>query len=111
MKARFIGLNYLPKARFLEIDEPGTQHRNIIGKNPDGKVVYAKRETRVMIILAAPGARKVTMDIYPKLREMFPSRRITRQLIDRIRDRLNNSLFEVDGDTILNLEEKLRTVI
>ena len=111
MKARFVSLSYLKNCQFVEIAEPGSRHKNVIGTTPSGTTIYVCKETRVMMILAAPGAKKIAVNIYPKLRELFPYRNVTERSIDTLKMMLYGVEFEVENGEVMDLEEKLQEAL
>lgn len=109
MKAKFVGIKFTRNGRFIEYDETGAKHMNMIGKTSSGTVIYVRRETRAMLILAVPGAKRINRNIYPLLCKIVSKKNINQNLIDQLCSVFYNVDFNVDkSGRILDLTEKIK---
>lgn len=110
VKAKFINLTYFPKCQFVEIASEGERPKKVIGRTPSGTTLYIKRETRVIMLLAAPKATPLSYNIYSTIKKAYPHRNVNQGFINTLQKHLDGMTFEIENGEILHLEETLKSL-
>ncbi len=110
MKATCIPLTLYRKSRFIEVAKPGLNRGKILGITSSGDVLFISKEPRLIMRLAGPNAKCISVDIYPDVKAVYHHRNITESFVNVLRYRLTGKKFEVEHNKILNIREILKSL-
>ncbi len=110
MKATFVNLTLIRKGRFIEVAAPGLNHGKTLGITASGDVLYISNQPHLIMILAGPNAKRISMDIYKDVKAVYQHRNVTENFINTLRYKLTGMRFEIERSKIPNIREVLKSL-
>ena len=110
MRAKFINLTYIRNSSCIVVGVPGLCHGKILGVTSSGSVLYVRKEPQVIMYLAGPNAKCITLNIYRDIKTVYPHKNVTENLVNKLRDKLYGMTFEVEHNMIPNIQSILHTI-
>ena len=110
MRAKFVNLTYLRSCSRIEVGAPGLSLGKKIGTTSNGSVLYVCKEPVLIMYLAGPNAKCITVNIYRDLKTVYPHKHVTENLAGKLRDKFYGMTFEVNRGNIPNIQGILKSM-